>query len=73
MNNRRGKTSYSEQEYERKLKDLEDLQTLVGLSDKFPSPEDLLNLIIEQVQLRSQSDPLLAKPKKHSKKKCLIT
>lgn len=73
MNNRRDKISHTEQEYEKKLKELEDLQILIGISDKFPSPEDLLKEIIEQVKLKSQSDPILSKPRKHSKKKCLIT
>lgn len=72
MKNRRVNAPCSEQEYEKKLKELEELQTLIGQSDKFPSPEDLLKQIIEQVLTKSQSDPLIPKAKKLPKKNCVI-
>ena len=75
MKNRRSKPPSSEEEYEKKLQELEDFQNFLALADKFLQPEDLVKKVLGEISTRASADPLIPKQTKHlksSKKKCQL-
>jgi hypothetical protein len=74
---RRNKVSCNEEEYEKKLKELDNYQNFISIADKLILPDDLIKKIIEETLLKTPQDPLIPKkkpkplkPQKPPKKRC---
>jgi hypothetical protein len=75
MKARRSKENFNEEEYEKKLKELDEFQNFISIADKFISPDDLIKSIIQETLIKMPSDILIpkkAKKPKKVKKKCKI-
>ena len=72
MKARRAKENISEEEYEKKLKELDEFQNFISVADKFISPDDLIKSIIQETLIKMPSDVLIPKKVKKVKKKCKI-